>query len=107
MAVQKNEKHIEDMVEVKGKIERIEHHLKLLKDGQIISDDVHRENGKKLDLILNTFTDSPFNADNGFVKRLNKTEKIVDNHALYWQIAVGVLGSTSVLIVIVKIIMKL
>lgn len=96
-----------DIIEVKGKIERIEHHLKLLKDGQLYSEEVHKDNGKKLDIIISTFTDSPFNADNGFVKRLNKIEKIVDNHVLYWQVAIGSIGSGSILIVLIKVIMKI
>ncbi len=100
-------KQAEDMVEIKGKVGRIEHHMELLKKAQLNSEEVHNENSKKLDLILNTFTDSPYNAENGFVKRLNKTEKIVNDHALYWQIAVGVIGSGSVLIVVVKFIMGL
>ena len=50
---------------------------------------------------------SPFNADNGLVKRFNKTEKKVDAHDLYFQIIAGVVGAGSVLIVVVKFIMKL
>lgn len=105
--MKENEKSITDIVEVKAKIGRIENHLDLLKKAQINSEDVNKENSRKLDLILNTFTDSPFNADNGFVKRLNKTEKVVENHALYWQIITGVVGFGSVIIVFVKFIMKL
>ena len=101
------QKEINDMVEVKGKIERIEHHMKLFKEGQTHSDNLHIENGKKLDNILNTITDSPFNADNGLVKRYNKTEKKTEAHELYFQILAGVIGAGSVLIVVVKFIMKL
>lgn len=96
-----------DMIEIKAKIERIENHLSLFKKAQTESEDVHKENSKKLDLILNTFTDSPFNAENGFVKRLNRIEKAVDNHILYFQIVAGVVGAGSVLTLIVKFIMKI
>lgn len=105
--MEETKKNIADIVEVKAKIERIEQHLKLFKEGQLQSAEMHDQNSKKLDLIINTFTDSPYNAENGFVKRLNKTEKTVDNHVLYWQVAVGTIGSGSALILIVKFIMTL
>jgi len=101
-----NEKNITDMVEVKAKIERMEHHLKLLKEGQIHSDSIHSENGKKLDTLVNAVVDSPYNANNGIIKRVNSMEKIVENHVLFWRILIGSVTSGSVLWVFIKIIIK-
>lgn len=100
------QKQLSDMVEVRGKIERIEHHMKLFKEGQAHSDEMHKENSKKLDTILATFTDSPYNANNGFVKRLNAIEKVVDNHVLYWRIAIGSLTGGGVLWGLIQLITK-
>jgi len=100
------QKQSNDIVEVKGKIGRIENHLELLKKAQIQSEEVHVENSKKLDTILATFTDSPYNANNGFVKRINAIEKIVDNHVLFWRILIGSISGGSILWVFVKIIIK-
>lgn len=101
------QKEINDMIEVKGKIERIEHHMTLFKEGQKHSDNLHIENGKKLDNIFNLIVDNPLNADNGFIKRFNRNEKKTEAHELYFQILAGVIGASSVLIVVVKFIMKL
>ena len=100
------ENNITDMVEVKGKIGRIENHLGLLKQAQLDSDKMHVENSKKLDLLVNTFTDSPFNADNGLVKRFNKIEKIVETHVLYFQICIGTISGGLGLWFIINVLFK-
>lgn len=100
------EKNITDMVEVKGKIERIENHMKLFKEGQIHSDKMHLENSNKLDLLVNTLTDTPFNAENGLLKRFNNVEKAVEKHILYWQVTIGTVSGGLGLWFIINVLFK-
>ncbi len=99
--------NITDIVEVKGRIGRIENHMKLFKEAQELSDTRHVENSKKLDLLVNTFTDTPFNAGNGLIKRINEIEKKVSKQDFYWQVAVGCLGGGAGLWFLVKVIFNI
>lgn len=95
-----------DMIEVRGKIERIEHHIKLLKDAQFSSEDMLRQTNTKLDQLIHILTDNPLNADRGLVKRFNQLEETVSNHVVYWKIFAGSLGGGVVLIGFIKFIAK-
>lgn len=72
--------------EVNEEIKSIRAHLKTIKERQDADDIVRIQMNHKLDLIVNSLTDTDFNGKNGHLSRFNTIEKLVTIHDLYWKI---------------------
>jgi hypothetical protein len=72
--------------QVKEEISSIRAHLKNIKERQDADDIIRIQMNHKLDLIVNSLTDTEFNGKNGHITRLNSVEKLVIIHDLYWKI---------------------
>jgi hypothetical protein len=72
--------------QVKEEISSIRAHLKNIKERQDADDIIRIQMNHKLDLIVNSLTDTEFNGKNGHITRLNSVEKLVTIHDLYWKI---------------------
>jgi len=95
-----------DIKDIKDDIISIRSHLKSLKDNQEINSINRESESKKLDLIYNTLTNNEFNGGNGWVTRLNNIEKMTQLHDTYWKALFTILGSSVVIGLIVKLLVK-
>lgn len=80
-----------EILDIKTDISSIRGHLKTIKDRQDVDDLSRIEFNRKLDLVVNTFTDNDFNGKNGFVTRFSNVEKSVIIHDMYWKITIALL----------------